>query len=425
MKLVVTGATGYIGSHLLSLALKKGHYVVAASRACPKFSTAHWVPFELSSTEPFKVPVDTQAIIHLASSAAPNEPSLYNSELLAAKMLIESSKIAEAKFIYISSQAARADAPTGYGRIKWDIEQEVLKSGGLIVRPGLVYGGIERGLFGIIAKLAKRLPILPVFMPAPKVQPIHVDDFSEGLLRIAERDDRTTGLVCLGSAKPISFHKFLAAIVSCRIRKRRLFIPVPIFLVKLTGLLLGQRLSDLSGISRLHSLFDLPLIETAEDLNSLGLSLRSMSSGMHPSGVHKRRLLLQEAFALLTYLLKQPPRSSLLRRYVNVVEQVRDGQPLFIPECTYRFPILLAFINPHVYCWNQRSAEYMWRINAAVVLAEATTQGAKSFLGVGSNQGFFISAFGISKALVSEVLCRILIFCCTPFLCFWFFKGKK
>ena len=425
MKLVVTGATGYIGCHLLSLATKKGYDVIAASRSRPQTSIFAWLPFELSSIKPLLLPQDTMAIIHLAADTTSMEKVVFQAELLAAQALLKASEKVSAKFIYVSSQSARSDGPTAYGRLKWSIEQAVLSSGGCVVRPGQVYGGVEKGLFGTLVRIVMRTPILPAFLPTPKVQPIHVDDLAEGLLRIVAGNDSEARVVFLGSLEPIPFIKFIRAIVSVRARKTRLFIPTPVFLIKFFCCLLGKSLRERFGISRLYSLVDLPAMDTAEDLNVLGLSLRSLSCGMHRSGNHNRRQLIREGSTFLSYLLKRPPSLSLLRRYVNVVEQIRGGRPLYLPRGTYKFPVLLTFIDPQAYMFNGNCNEYVWRLNAAVVLAEATTQGARSFLGLGRHEGFLGSSFGILKALSSELLLRSLRFICSPVIRFWLDKGPE
>ena len=165
MKLVVTGATGYIGCHLLSLATKKGYDVIAASRSRPQTSIFAWLPFELSSIKPLLLPQDTMAIIHLAADTTCMEKGVFQSELLAAQALLKASEKVSAKFIYVSSQSARSDGPSAYGRLKWSIEQAVLSSGGCVVRPGQVYGGVEKGLFGTLVRIVMRTPILPAFLP--------------------------------------------------------------------------------------------------------------------------------------------------------------------------------------------------------------------------------------------------------------------
>jgi len=66
------------------------------------------------------------------------------------------------------------------------------------VRPGLVYGGEMKGLFGSIAQLVNRLPFLPQFYPSPKVQPIHIDDFVLCLIRILEGENYSYRIFSLG-----------------------------------------------------------------------------------------------------------------------------------------------------------------------------------------------------------------------------------
>ena len=77
----------------------------------------------------------------------------------------------------------------------------------------------------------QRLPVLPAFLPAPNVQPIHVDDLVLGILRIAERPDMRGRVVLLASSEPVTFTSFLNAIAHHRLRLSRRFVPVPSFVV--------------------------------------------------------------------------------------------------------------------------------------------------------------------------------------------------
>ena len=116
-------------------------------------------------------------------------------------------------------------------------------------------------------------------------------------MRIAECDSLEPGVLCLASSKTISFTKFLSDIADHRIRRKRVFIPVPVSLVKLLGVLIGTRLRARLGIERLDSLFNLPVMDTANDLKRVGITLRPPASGMHPSGNNNRRRLIQEGNA--------------------------------------------------------------------------------------------------------------------------------
>ena len=416
MKLVITGLSGYIGERLAAHALSRGHIVVAASRRPLASSVYTWMQYELASEAPIELPAGTNAVIHLAANTSSGLGMDDDFEVLAAKALIAGAEQSKAKLVFVSSQTARSNAPTVYGRTKWRIEQEVLAAGGWVVRPGQVYGGCERGLFGTLVGAVRQLPVILAFLPAPKVQPIHIDDLAEGMLRIVELDDIPPGVLCLASPEPVSFTRFMLAIASGRVRRQRWLVPIPVMLIHAVGGVLGRRLRIRLGLERLNSLFELPLMDTANDLQRLRLSLRSLPSGMHPSGGDRRRWLICEGQALLTYVLKERPGTSLLRRYVRAVEKLRGGSLLDLPAWTLRLPIALALLDDRAFALSARGAEFAWRLDAATTLAEATTQGARRFLGFGRSSGSLMSLISISRAVVAEIVWRVLRIAGTPFL---------
>jgi nucleoside-diphosphate-sugar epimerase len=405
MKVVITGATGYIGSCLTHLALKHGHEVVMASRKRPISFSGSWLSFDLSSDNSFKLHAREDVIVHLAANTTHAGCLEEECEVAAAKKLIKSAQEAGAKFIFVSSQTARSDAPTAYGRTKWRIEQEVLSAKGWVVRPGQVYGGELRGLFGTLVNTVRHLPMLPAFIPAPKVQPIHVDDFAEGLLRIAERSDVPPGVYCLAASAPVSFSIFLDTIAKSRLHCWRGFLPVPILVINALAFILGKKIRTRLGLERLQSLFNLPVMETQTDLNQLGLELRPLRSGMHPSGNDRRRSLLREGQAMLSYVLKERPGSAVLRRYIRAIEQLRNGQALDLPKLFLGYPIFLSLLDDSSWTNKITSSEYLWRLDAATVLAEATPAGAYRFLG--RRHGVLHSLFSMTHAVLCEVCWRI------------------
>lgn len=404
----MTGATGYIGSCLTCLASRRGHDIVIASRQRHSTFPASWLPFDLSSANSTMLPTNTDAVVHLAANTTHTNRLENECEVVAAQRLIKSAQEVGAKFIFVSSQTARADAPTEYGRTKWRIEQEVLSAGGWVVRPGQVYGGKLRGMFGMLVKTTQQLPILPAFVPTTKVQPIHVDDLAEGLLRIAERGDVPSGIYRLAAPEPISFSKFLDEIAKSRLRCRRGFVPVPVVVINAFAAVLSEALQTRLGLERLRSLFDLPVMETAPDLRQLGLTLRPLRSGMHPSGNDRRRCLLQEGHALLAYILKKPPGKAVLRRYIRAIERLRDGRALGLSSAFLDCPIFLSLIDKPVWANKKAWAEFSWRLDAATMLAEATQTGAYRFLGLGRENGMLSSLFSMTSAVACEVFWRTL-----------------
>ncbi len=408
MKIAVTGANGYIGQCFLKLASGSENEIVAFSRVRPERNCTDWFFYDLTVNTPPVLPSDIDVVLHLATSKIPDNLQMKEQELLAGDLLIEASKKVGAKLIFVSSQTARFDAPTSYGRTKWHIEQKMLSAGGWVVRPGQVYGGELRGLFGTLVDTVNRLPVLPSFIPAPKIQPIHVDDLVMGLLHIVERSDVSSGVYCLAAPESVSFSKFLGEIAISRLRCWRMFIPVPVICMKVLGLILGKSLRSRLGLERLNSLFDLPAMTTTANLKQLNLTLRPLHSGMQPSGKNRRRCLLQEGQALFTYILKEPAGTLLLRRYVRTIEKLRAGRILGLPKQFIGWTALLALIDGGCNTKTPWGKEFMWRLDSATILAEATTLGARRFLGIGYRHGFVRSFFRIAHAVVSEVSWQIL-----------------
>ncbi len=120
------------------------------------------------------------------------------------------------------------------------------------MRPGLVYGGEEKGLFGQLCGIVERTPILPAFLPAAKVQPIHVDDLAAGLVEAAA--SRLRGSWQLASATPISLTQFIRLMARIRLRRRRVFFPVPSALLLAAEPLLRRFMSQGPDLTQLRAL---------------------------------------------------------------------------------------------------------------------------------------------------------------------------
>jgi len=408
MIVLITGASGYVGYSLINKAINYKYEVIAATRR-PIYSTKQWLFFDISELSKLDIPSNVGAIIHLAANTSPDGPDEKN-EIEAARKLISASKAIGAKFIFVSSQTAREDAPTRYGRIKWHIEQDVLAANGFVVRLGQVYGGFKKGLFGNLVDLVHRSYMLPAFLPSPLVQPIHVDDCAEGLLNLIEFNNIPPGLYKLASPIPVTFTNFLRSIARYRLRVYRLFIPVPVFIITSFAKILGDKLSVKIGIYRLTSLFDLPLMNTTSDLEVLGLKLRTLSSGMHRSGNDRRRRLIREGIALLSYLLKDKPDFRLVRRYVRMIEKLHSGTPLILPPVLLRWPASLALLDAHTGIKSSLREEFIWRIDAATLIAEASKQGADRFLGSTRYTGYLTVLIRMIVAISSEIVWRMLRF---------------
>lgn len=375
--IAVTGATGYIGRATVRAALARGYGAIALGRRPLDIAGVGFQHYDLEDVGDVGIPPGCVAVLHLAANTLAGSRTDIHGEVRASTRIAESARQHGLPFIFVSSQTASPTAATNYGQSKWRIEQVVLQTGGCIVRPGLVYGGAPRGLFGQLCMLVKSLPVLPSLLPAPVVQPIHVDDLADGLLRAVEQC--SSGMLCLAQDEVVSFTQFLRLLTRERFHIGRMFVPVPTFLIALLAPV-AARIPKAPDIRRIQSLYAMEQMRTSADLKQLGLNLRRLEDGMHRSGNGKRRRQLQEAKALLTYVLRRDPPPALLRRYVIAVTTIYpDAEPLALPATLRRFPALIAALD-HATA-RRKESMLRFRISCAVLVAEASPQGARRFIG--------------------------------------------
>lgn len=404
-RIVVTGATGYIGNRLMMLAQKEGVQILATVRQ-PEGKPD--VPsFDFGAPTVSAMPADVTAVLHLAADTTIQSGEGADAEVLAAELLMAEAHKVGALFVFVSSQAAHEYAPSPYGKTKWRIERIVLKAGGCVVRPGMVYGGPVKGLFGTLVSVTRRLPFYPAFLPAPQVQPIHVDDLARALLQLAHRPDLGGRVMCLGDPEPVSFSSFMAAIARIRVRRFIVPFPIPTSLLRLAAKAVGPRLAQSTGLNRLQSLFELPPMKTAADLVALQIALRSMNRGMHVSGDGSRRVLLEEAAVLARYVSGVRCSPFLLRRYVWAIMLLCGGRALGLNGVFRAFPAGFALLDS-LFLKRTQFPAMAWRVDAMTRIVEASPLGAKRLLGIGRSESAARAGLDIAAAITREIFWSVL-----------------
>jgi nucleoside-diphosphate-sugar epimerase len=370
----MTGADGYIGDRLKALALARGWKVAVLSRrghreasGAREFAWSLGAPIPAAAIDA-AVPASRHAVIHLAhdwadATPGPNEGAL---NLEGTRALLDSFRAARlGRFVFVSSQSARPEAANVYGRLKWRIEQSLAGSDEVAARVGLVYGGVPRAMFGLLSKLTAMLPVLPMVDPWREVQPIHVDEVCDGLLRIAA----STGGGWQGLAAPngMSFGAFLRTLAREFHGRRLWIVPIPLRLAlrgceALNRLPIGLRLDR----ERILGLAGTRPMACATHLQALDLTVAPLATRlrMEPAS-HKA--VLSEGRALLTYILGGSPGRALTKRYARAVG--RQG-PLALPWMVRRTPFLLRIVEPFGYC-----SALTGRLAVATALAEASPEG--------------------------------------------------
>ncbi len=219
-KSLVTGATGFIGSHLVDALLEKGHAVRVLARTNRpseflKDKKIEIIKGDYADIESLKKAVeDMDYIYHVAGvTKALDEKTYIQGNVVATEHLLRATLAANPtlkRFLHVSSGAAAGPSPSAehpidetappkpvtlYGKTKLQAE-EVCKQFFhqlpiTIVRPSIVYGERDKDLLEHFKAI--KLGIMPIFgLSEKKYDYLYVKDLIDGMIAAAE-SDKTKG----------------------------------------------------------------------------------------------------------------------------------------------------------------------------------------------------------------------------------------
>jgi nucleoside-diphosphate-sugar epimerase len=401
MKIAVTGATGYIGTHFVKMAQAQGHQIIFLSRIKPHHSEC-WISYNLNDEIPPTLTSDVDMLLHLAYQASTPKNTLRIDELESAKHILSAGKNVGAKIIFLSSQTANKESLSDYGRTKWEIEQLVISSGNIAIRPGLVYGGEPRGLFLGLLNTIQKYAYLPSFLPSPKIQPIHVQDLCKCLLKVMELENSPAKIFYFGEEKVISFNEFMQFLAKTYLNKKISFIPVPSLII----LWCINPLKYFSPkASQLASLFTLPMMNTGDSLREIQYQLKPVLP-TRPGKDPTTKVILREGFIIYSYITGQKPNLLSLRLYIRLIKSNRKNLSLQLPDFFSYYPLLLCAYDQSQ-DQNTWVKELIWRIQAASLLIEASPQGASNLIKT-SHDSFIATGISLSLIVIKELFLRVL-----------------
>ena len=189
MRIALTGATGFVGGHVLDRLVEAGHRVNALTRRPqPDRPGVEWIAGDLAAPAVLAALVGgADAVIHVAGVLnAPDAAGFEAGNVAGTTNILAAATSAKVgRFVHVSSLAAREPGLSLYGGSKARSEGAV--SGGTlpfaIVRPPAVYGPGDRETLDLFRMAAKGFVLLP---PAGRLSLIHVDDLAQLLLALAD-----------------------------------------------------------------------------------------------------------------------------------------------------------------------------------------------------------------------------------------------
>lgn len=267
MAVILTGATGFIGSHLLEALASTGEEVRCLVRRpgpanSPVGSRFHHADFrqpDLGVADSVFDGVDT--VYHLAGATrAVSAAAFQEANVAITQRLIDRvSRTGCPRFVYISSQAAAGPSPSAsrslteedapapieaYGRSKLAAEKVVHNRASAvpvtIVRPVAVYGPGDHDFLSMFRLVRRGVAIYPGIRDAT-VTTIFVDDLVRGIIAAARAPAAVGKTYFMGHPNSATWREIYAAAAEVAGRKRLREVDVPLPLVRI-GALAGDLL---------------------------------------------------------------------------------------------------------------------------------------------------------------------------------------
>ena len=245
-EILVFGASGQLGRHLLRKLTKKNYKVTAVTRnihtkgyILKSQANAGWLDivelnkFNYEKLE--KIFKNKDICINLIGILnEKNKSSFNNIHSLLPKLLAELSKENSlSQFIHISALGIESAIESKYAKSKLDGENQIknIFKNYTILKPSIVYSvndNFTTMLFGIL----KLLPIFPLYYEGKTVfYPLHVTDMCEIIEKVIEKNLIGETIECIGPEK-MSFKKVIESILKT-LEIKRFLLPMPISLANI------------------------------------------------------------------------------------------------------------------------------------------------------------------------------------------------
>jgi len=250
MKVLLTGANGFIGRYLLSALLQAGHDVVPAVRRPAEMDVpAIKVDFNHATRAEDWMPHLTgiDAVINCAGILQGRPGQSINAIHARAPIALFQACVTLGirRVIQISAISAEPGVGTGYAATKYAADRYLVGTDldWVILRPSLVYAQSAHGGTALFRALAA----LPFATPLPgngqqEFQPIHMDDLTNAIVRILADPAVKQLTIDPVGPEPVALHQLFADL-----RQWLSLAPVPAIPVPMPLIRLAARIGDVVG----------------------------------------------------------------------------------------------------------------------------------------------------------------------------------
>jgi uncharacterized protein YbjT (DUF2867 family) len=251
--ILVTGASGFVGRHVVQALLAAGQDVRALVRD-PKKGAAlgcELVQGDMTDASSLRRAVEgVEGVVHLVAVRQGKEEKFHRVMAQGGKDLVTAAREAGVKrFLLMSALGTREENVdvVPYFRAKWEVEQLVKGSGidHVIFQPSLIFGP-DGGIIPTFRKLVKLAPVTPIIGSGErKVQPIWVDDMAAYFVRALDLQAATNRAFEVGGPEAVTWNEFWVRFRSVLGVRRRPTIHVPVGLMRVNALLTERLPGDI------------------------------------------------------------------------------------------------------------------------------------------------------------------------------------
>lgn len=253
MKILLTGATGFVGRHLAQALEAAGHQVTAAvrtpakaQRLSPSLATVA-IDFNQALTPEHwaDAVAGQQAVVNAVGILRESSRQTFQNLHHRAPAALFSAAAAAGvqRIIQVSALGADDHAQTAYQRTKKAADDHLLSLGvpAAVLLPSVVFGP-GSGSARMFTTMA-RLPIIPLPGDGQQhVQPIHIHDLTDAVVELLEQTPMTTGRLPFVGPEALSLREFYDKLRrALGIARPARFLPIPMPLIQL-GANIGSHL---------------------------------------------------------------------------------------------------------------------------------------------------------------------------------------
>ena len=237
MRVLITGATGFVGRAVCEAVAREGHSVrrMARGNRSQGSESANggidWVRGSVLCPEDLRRALQgCDAVIHLVGIIGEIGDQTFERVHQEGTLRVVEAAIAcgVRRMVHMSALGTRPSATSRYHQTKWAAEEAVRASGldWTVFRPSVIYGPGD-GFVNLFARMSRRSPVLPVIGSGTALlQPVTVESVAQAFARALNLKDAVHQTYDLCGPDRLTLPQILQAILRATGR-RRLIVRIP------------------------------------------------------------------------------------------------------------------------------------------------------------------------------------------------------